>query len=116
MYVLETAQTLMITNDCFNKYVKHFGDLETLDAIQNEWLTVPVFTAVGAWLDISLHSFAALMSELTCSELCGAVLLRVPSLHPLEQDIHRRVCMRGTPFSVSPISLFSWVLSMELNR
>ena len=47
VYAFETAQTLMMTNDCFEKYVKQFGNLETLDAIQNEWLTVPVFTAIG---------------------------------------------------------------------
>lgn len=37
----------MITNDCFNKYAKQFGDTAALDSIQLEWLTVPVFTAIG---------------------------------------------------------------------
>ena len=47
IYILETIQTIMITNDCFNKYAKQFGDTAALDSIQLEWLTVPVFTAIG---------------------------------------------------------------------
>lgn len=45
----------MITNDCFKTFIKHFGDLETLDAILNEWLTVPVFTAISELIQLLLR-------------------------------------------------------------
>ena len=81
VYVFETVQTLMITNDCFNKYVKRFGDLETLDSIQNEWLTVPVFTAIGEHL---LLSNLCNLTNVLYSKLCRTVFLRLSPLCSVE--------------------------------
>lgn len=47
IYLVETTQTILISHDAFNAYAIHFGDLQNLDAMQNEWLAVPVFSAVG---------------------------------------------------------------------
>jgi hypothetical protein len=46
-YAIETAQTIVMTIDCFNTYAKGFGDIELLNDTQNEWLAVPIFTAIG---------------------------------------------------------------------
>ena len=49
VYLLETAQTLLMTNDCWNVYVKSFADIVYLlnGTLEHEWLTVPIFTAIG---------------------------------------------------------------------
>ena len=47
IYAIETAQMLIMTNDCWNAYVDGFGDVPGLDNVQNEWLAAPVFTAIG---------------------------------------------------------------------
>ena len=44
---METVQTLIVTNDCFNTYAKGFGDIGKLDEVQNEWLANPVFGSIG---------------------------------------------------------------------
>ena len=33
--------------DCFNKHGRHFGNYAVLDMLYTEWLSVPVFTAIG---------------------------------------------------------------------
>lgn len=47
IYLIETAQTLVMTNDCWKTFVKGFGDVSALNDVFNEWLAVPLFTAIG---------------------------------------------------------------------
>ena len=47
IFLIETAQTVLITHDAFDAYVMSFGDLNELDTMQNEWLAVPLISAVG---------------------------------------------------------------------
>lgn len=49
VYLLETAQTIIMTNDCWHKYIKGFGDPERISLLQNEWLAVPFFTAISTF-------------------------------------------------------------------
>lgn len=47
VFLIDTAQTIIVTNDAFNTYAEHYGQLDALTAIQNEWLAVPVFSGIG---------------------------------------------------------------------
>ena len=47
IYILDTAQALIMINDCWNIYVKGFGDYAGLDKVRNEWLAAPIFSAIG---------------------------------------------------------------------
>ena len=49
IYLMELAQTIIITRDCFQTFAYGFGDVNKLEAMQTEWLAVPVFTAVGTF-------------------------------------------------------------------
>ncbi len=46
IYILETAQTAMLGYDAFEMLAKGFRSVDALDSLQNEWLTVPIFTGV----------------------------------------------------------------------
>lgn len=48
IFLVETAQTIIITHDSFNTFVRSFGDLAAFNEMQNEWLAVPIFSALGA--------------------------------------------------------------------
>lgn len=47
VYLVEAAQTFIVTSDCFNIYARHFGTLEALNLVQTEWLAAPTITAIG---------------------------------------------------------------------
>lgn len=47
VYLIDTAQTALVTRDIFNAFAVHFGNLDVLDSIQMEWLAVPVFSSIG---------------------------------------------------------------------
>lgn len=47
VFLIDTAQTILVTNDVFNVYAEHYGQPDVLTAIQNEWLAVPVFSGIG---------------------------------------------------------------------
>ncbi|PPQ91014.1 hypothetical protein CVT25_013939 [Psilocybe cyanescens] len=46
LYLLEMAQTIIVTHDAFNGYAKGFGNLKALHSIQLEWLCVPIFSGI----------------------------------------------------------------------
>lgn len=47
IYVVDAAQTFIVTSDVFNIYARKYGDPSMLTAMQNEWLAVPVFCGIG---------------------------------------------------------------------
>lgn len=49
VFAMDTVQTILMTRDCFKKYVQGFGSLEDLNAMQIEWLTAPVFAGIGVF-------------------------------------------------------------------
>ncbi|EKM52270.1 uncharacterized protein PHACADRAFT_100501, partial [Phanerochaete carnosa HHB-10118-sp] len=46
VYLIDTAQTILVTRDVFVAFALHFGNLDVLDSIQLEWLAVPVFSSI----------------------------------------------------------------------
>ncbi|KLO12195.1 hypothetical protein SCHPADRAFT_941385 [Schizopora paradoxa] len=46
VYLIETAQTVMLTHDAFNIYATHFGDFAVLNSAQLEWLGIPIFSGI----------------------------------------------------------------------
>ena len=49
IYPIELAQTVLVSHDAFTAYAKFFGNLNELNAMQNEWLTVPVMSSIGTY-------------------------------------------------------------------
>ncbi|KIP12183.1 hypothetical protein PHLGIDRAFT_124345 [Phlebiopsis gigantea 11061_1 CR5-6] len=46
VYLLDTAQTFIVTSDVYQTYAKHYGDLDQLSMMHNEWLAVPIFSGI----------------------------------------------------------------------
>ncbi|EJD01895.1 uncharacterized protein FOMMEDRAFT_141125 [Fomitiporia mediterranea MF3/22] len=46
IYLIEIAQTLLLTHDAFYMYARHFGDVSALDSVQTGWLAVPVLSGI----------------------------------------------------------------------
>lgn len=49
VYILDTVQTILVTNDVFTAYARHFGDIDQVNAVKLEWLAVPVFTSISGF-------------------------------------------------------------------
>jgi hypothetical protein len=47
VYLLETAQTLLLTQDIWNKFVRGFGQIDELDKIGTSWLSVSLIGGLG---------------------------------------------------------------------
>ena len=47
VFLMESAQTFIVTNDYFNTYAKGFTDIAWLNRAQNEWVAVPVLTSLS---------------------------------------------------------------------
>jgi hypothetical protein len=56
VYLIDTAQTCMVTHDVFNAYAKHYGDLDVLDSQQLEPIAVPMFSSIGEYLPAAFKS------------------------------------------------------------
>ncbi|EKM52232.1 uncharacterized protein PHACADRAFT_198296 [Phanerochaete carnosa HHB-10118-sp] len=55
IYLLDTAQTILVTLDVVDMYAKNFGDVSGLDGMHNEWLAVPVFSSIGECCTVQLY-------------------------------------------------------------
>ena len=49
LYAVETAQTIIATNDAFNTYARNFGNVNILILVQNIWISVPLLTGIGVF-------------------------------------------------------------------
>ncbi|KIP06820.1 hypothetical protein PHLGIDRAFT_118667 [Phlebiopsis gigantea 11061_1 CR5-6] len=45
-YIVDTAQTIIVSYDAFNTFARHFGDIAFLDVLQNEWMAIPLMTSI----------------------------------------------------------------------
>ncbi|KAK0459319.1 uncharacterized protein EV420DRAFT_1642291 [Desarmillaria tabescens] len=48
LYIIEVAQTILVTHDAFATFGSGFGDMEALTGMHFDWLTVPIMSAVAA--------------------------------------------------------------------
>jgi len=46
LYLIETAQVIIVTNDSFDTYARGFGNLDSLASVKLEWLAVPVLCGI----------------------------------------------------------------------
>ncbi|EKM52235.1 uncharacterized protein PHACADRAFT_260469 [Phanerochaete carnosa HHB-10118-sp] len=46
IFLLDSAQTFIVTSDAFDTYARHYGDSAQLLQQHNEWLAVPVFSSI----------------------------------------------------------------------
>lgn len=47
LWAVETAQTVLLTHDAFNSFVRSFGSMVELDEVQDAWLAGPISDATG---------------------------------------------------------------------
>jgi hypothetical protein len=47
IYFLEFVQSVLIIEAGFRTFVTGFGDLEVMNQIKTQWLSIPVLTAIG---------------------------------------------------------------------
>lgn len=74
IYLLDTAQTFIVTSDVYQVYAKHYGQLDELTAMHNEWLAVPIFSGIGSFAISRIDFF---LTQSSHSELYCANLLRI---------------------------------------
>lgn len=46
IFVIEWLQTILITNDAFDKYALHYGDVNNLVKLRLAWFSVPVLGGI----------------------------------------------------------------------
>jgi hypothetical protein len=51
VYLLETAQTMILTGSIWNMLARGFGDLLGIDEIGTNWLSVCLIGGLGAFVD-----------------------------------------------------------------
>lgn len=61
IYLLDTAQTFIVTSDVFETYARHYGDMAQLKSQHNEWLAVPIFSSIGTSSALSVACLAPIV-------------------------------------------------------
>ena len=54
--LLEVAQTVISSLDVYSGLAQNFGSIAHLDAINQHWLTVPIFGAISKSLTVRVQS------------------------------------------------------------
>ncbi len=49
VYIVEFVQTILVTHDTFSVFGYGFGDMDALTAMNFNWFTVPIMSAVGTY-------------------------------------------------------------------
>ncbi|CDO78113.1 hypothetical protein BN946_scf184611.g5 [Trametes cinnabarina] len=78
VYMIETAQTIIIAHDAFNAYAKGYGDLNALGSAQTEWLAVPIFSGIVS-ATVQIY-YAYRVSVLSGSRLLGLAISAIALL------------------------------------
>ncbi|KIP10229.1 hypothetical protein PHLGIDRAFT_66103, partial [Phlebiopsis gigantea 11061_1 CR5-6] len=83
LWAIETTQTILVTNDAFNAFVRSFGMPSELNEIQTEWLAGPIFSAVVSCAVQLYYGYRlGMLSESFC--LQGVVsVVSDSSTHPI---------------------------------
>ncbi len=76
IYIVEFAQTMLVTHDAFSMFGYGFGDIEALTDMHFNWLTVPIMSAAGT-RGIFFWPASITYHEYSC--LCRAGVLCIPN-------------------------------------
>ncbi|KAK0241075.1 hypothetical protein EDD85DRAFT_1019950 [Armillaria nabsnona] len=57
IYIVEFAQTMLVTHDAFAMFGYGFGDIETLTDMHFNWLTVPIMSAAAACVGQGFYAY-----------------------------------------------------------
>ncbi|SJL00928.1 uncharacterized protein ARMOST_04243 [Armillaria ostoyae] len=57
VYIVEFVQTILVTHDTFSVFGYGFGDMDALIAMNFNWLTVPIMSAVVACVRQGFYAF-----------------------------------------------------------
>ena len=47
VFVIDTSQTILLTYDVFNTFAIKFGNLQELNFVKNEWVSIPLLSGLG---------------------------------------------------------------------
>ncbi|KAK1231963.1 hypothetical protein PQX77_004913 [Marasmius sp. AFHP31] len=72
LLILDTVQTILITNDAFIKYGLEFAQVEGLSKMRNAWFSIPTISAINGTA-VQLF-FAYRISKLSESRILGALV------------------------------------------
>ncbi|KAK0441029.1 hypothetical protein EV421DRAFT_1904957 [Armillaria borealis] len=57
VYIVEFVQTILVTHDTFSVFGSGFGDMDALTAMNFNWLTVPIMSAIVACVGQGFYAF-----------------------------------------------------------
>ncbi|KLO12211.1 hypothetical protein SCHPADRAFT_905326 [Schizopora paradoxa] len=104
VYILELAQTILVTHDAFDTYAIHFGDISALDNVGLLPLSVPIFSGLVSCV-VQLH-YGNMLRVLSGSRLLG---LAVASLSILQ--CIAAIVMGAQIFHINELSALSMKFS-----
>lgn len=95
IYMIELAQTIIVTHDAFVTFARGFGDSAQLSSPQLEWFATPILSGIGmlSTNPVPASRLTALYSQLHCPDF-----LFPPSLHSFtfqdsrQRNYHRTCC------------------------
>ena len=53
VYLVDTAQTCLVTHDIFDAYAKHYGSFDVLNSVQLSPISVPLCSSIGEYLPVA---------------------------------------------------------------
>ncbi|KAH8824588.1 hypothetical protein DL96DRAFT_213548 [Flagelloscypha sp. PMI_526] len=116
LFVLEVVSSILLAYDIWLMFGRGYGDMDTLDVIHTEWLSVCVIGAIVAGIVQFIYAFRLWMfSRSRVAFIVVLVLALIQTATGIGQGIKSRIAGR---FSVlqkeSPVALGIWIGSAAL--
>ncbi|KAK0226626.1 hypothetical protein IW262DRAFT_1363258, partial [Armillaria fumosa] len=83
IYIIEFAQTMIFTYDAFATFGYGFGDIEALTGMYFNWFTVPIMSAVSAFIGQAFYAYRIFILS---KSLIVPIFVICVCFHPLSPD------------------------------
>ncbi len=110
IYAIEFVQTMLTAHNVFATFGYGFGDMDALNKMNFNWLTVPIMSAVG--VQNICCQFAITYHDISC--LCWASLLCIPNLHSVKVTNHPDTCHLCSLLCSFPVAILVICLQVSL--
>ncbi|KAK0212252.1 hypothetical protein DFS33DRAFT_1269079 [Desarmillaria ectypa] len=108
IYIVEVAQTILVSHDAFATFGYGFGDMEALIGMHFDWLTVPVMSAVAACVGQVFYAYRIFILSksrivpifVTCVSLTSSVAAIVTGVYCFQTDNLTKLNNRKTSIAV----------------
>ncbi|PBK58808.1 hypothetical protein ARMSODRAFT_1027931 [Armillaria solidipes] len=108
LYVIEFAQTVLVSHDAFAGFGYGFGDIEALTDIHNNWLTVPIMSSVAAGVGQGFYAYRIFILSksrvipilVICVSLISSVAAIVTGIYSFEAGNITKLNNRKTSIAV----------------